>query len=349
MNDFQTALGTWYRANKRELPWRFTKDPYKIWVSEIILQQTRIAQGMDYYLRFVKRFPDIHHLAAAEETEVLKAWQGLGYYSRARNLHTTAKVIVDQYNGHFPADYSLLKQLKGIGDYTAAAIASICFHLVYPVLDGNVYRVLSRYFGINTPIDTYQGKKEFLRMAEDLIDPQEPGEFNQAMMELGATLCSPVKPDCPVCPVRNGCLAFRTDQMMEFPVKGKKEKVVQRYLNFLVIRAADSVALEKRRDQDIWKHLYQFPLIETEQPTEIESLIHTPAWDLLFSGCDLALEEISPRVVHLLTHQRLHIRFIRLRLNGIALPQNIQMVPLSDLTHYPVPKPIEKYLTLELL
>ena len=235
MKHFSEKIIAWYDQNKRDLPWRNTKDAYLIWLSEIILQQTRVDQGMDYYLKFAKEFPTVKHLAKADNEKVMKLWQGLGYYSRARNLHTTAKIISEKYHGKFPDEYSDILSLKGVGNYTAAAIASFAFNKPYAVVDGNVYRVLARVFGIESPIDSTQGKKEFETLATELLDRKKPASHNQAIMELGALQCKPVNPDCSICALNTMCFAYSKKRINELPVKAKKTKVRNRYFNYIVL------------------------------------------------------------------------------------------------------------------
>ncbi|HEY6915066.1 MAG TPA: A/G-specific adenine glycosylase, partial [Paludibacter sp.] len=251
MDFFTHQIHHWYSNFKRDLPWRNTDDPYYIWLSEIILQQTRVNQGWAYYTSFIQTFPSVKDLAKASEDQVLKLWQGLGYYSRARNLHFTAKYIVDQYQGKFPNTYQGLLSLKGIGEYTAAAIASISFHEAVPAVDGNVYRVLSRYFGISEPMDTTQGKKVFMQLAKNLIKGTNPGMHNQAMMEFGALQCTPLKPNCPECPLNNRCFAYLNQKQGELPVKSKKTKQRNRYFNYFVLIHDDSTWIRKRIHKDI--------------------------------------------------------------------------------------------------
>ncbi|MCL4117210.1 UNVERIFIED_CONTAM: hypothetical protein GTU68_002628 [Idotea baltica] len=257
------TLTHWYSVNKRDLPWRKTKNPYFIWLSEIILQQTQVNQGLPYYEAFIAKYPTVFQLAEASESEVLKLWQGLGYYSRARNLHSSAKYIVNELKGEFPNDYIGLLKLKGVGDYTASAIASICFNVICAVVDGNVFRFLSRYYGIETPINSSQGQKEFKMLAQQLIDTKDPAEFNQAIMEFGARQCKPKSPDCTVCPFQNKCVAFLENRIIEFPVKLKAAKATKKYFNFLVFISNDhKTILEKRKGKGIWQNLYQFPLMK---------------------------------------------------------------------------------------
>jgi len=254
-------LQEWYAVNKRDLPWRHTKDPYLIWVSEIILQQTRVAQGLDYYNRFVGRFPNIRSLAEAEQVEVLKYWQGLGYYSRARNLHETAIDICRRWNGIFPERYDDILALKGIGEYTAAAIASLAWNLPYPVVDGNVYRVLGRLFTIETPIDTGKGKKEYRELATLLMPPEQAGLHNQAMMEFGALQCIPQTPDCETCPLSGSCFGYASGNPQQYPVKQNKTKIRNRYLHYFIILHGTDTFIRRRSEKDIWEGLYEFPLL----------------------------------------------------------------------------------------
>ena len=263
-------LINWYLVNKRDLPWRATNNPYFIWLSEIILQQTQVAQGLPYYKAFTSKFPTVFDLANAEESQVLKLWQGLGYYSRARNLHASAKYIVNEFNGVFPDTYNEIIKLKGVGDYTASAIASICFNETTAVVDGNVYRALSRIYGISTPINTGKGFKEFKALAQELIDTKQPATFNQAIMEFGARQCKPKSPDCSICPFNTSCVALQKNKIEQLPVKLKALKVKKKNFNFMVILSADQkTILEKREGKGIWQNLYQFPLIETKQPVNI--------------------------------------------------------------------------------
>ena len=316
--NFAKTLIHWYSINKRTLPWRETKDPYFIWLSEIILQQTQVAQGLPYYTRFTEKFPTIFHLAHAEESDVLKLWQGLGYYSRARNLHATAKFIANDLNGNFPNNYKDLLKLKGVGDYTASAIASICFNEVAAVVDGNVYRVLARFFGIDTPINSSKGAKEFKELAQTLIDKNDPATFNQAIMEFGATQCKPQNPDCTVCPFNQSCIAFNEKRIAELPVKLKAAKVKIKHFNFLVLLSNDGKAiLEKRIGKGIWQNLYQFPLIETDENSTFEAFkIRVENHSLLKNKTfELSLYN-EEAIVHKLSHQHLHTKFWIVNVKG---------------------------------
>lgn len=344
MVEYRNVLTAWYKQTKRELPWRGSRDPYKIWVSEVILQQTRVQQGLEYYHNFLRLFPDIKSLALAPEEEVLKVWQGLGYYSRARNMHHAAKTILSEHGGKFPNDYKSIKKLKGIGDYTAAAIASIAFNLPYAVVDGNVFRVLSRLFGIETPIDTTSGKKEFYKLAQMMLDTVHPGEFNQALMEFGAIQCLQVQPLCGECPLSGKCYAFTNNSIGSFPVKSKLVKQKERYLNYLYLFHEEKIVLEKRGDKDIWRNMFQFPMIETNAPVLPEEVIGSNAWNSILSGLTYTIETIHAEKIHLLTHQRLHIRFFSIHLNKMIQPGQLIAVDREDITRYPVPKPIENFL-----
>jgi len=308
---FSKTITHWYSANKRNLPWRETRNPYYIWLSEIILQQTQVKQGLPYYEAFISAFPTVFDLAHAQEEEVLKLWQGLGYYSRARNLHTSAKYVAQDLKGVFPDNYKDLLKLKGVGDYTASAIASICFDEVTAVVDGNVYRVLSRYFGIDTPINASQGAKVFKALAQELIDKNEPAEFNQAIMEFGATHCKPKNPYCHICPFKVGCIAFNTNRIHELPVKIKSAKAKKKHFNFLVFISEDEkTILEKREGRGIWQNLYQFPLIETEKSITDVSMQNVLENHDLLKGKEFELLLYNKDVIiHKLSHQHLYTKF----------------------------------------
>jgi A/G-specific adenine glycosylase len=311
--NFSKTLITWYLENKRDLPWRNTTNPYHIWLSEIMLQQTRVAQGLPYFLAFTETFPTVFDLAKAEEEQVLKLWQGLGYYSRARNLHATAKQVAFMLDGNFPDNYKDLLKLKGIGEYTAAAIASFSYNEKTPVVDGNVYRVLARYFGIKTDIATPKAKKEFTQLAAELIDPENPALFNQSIMEFGALQCIPKNPDCAVCPLNHSCFALSQRKTNELPVKIKKNKVIDRHLNYLlVIDSAQKSTATKRIGKGIWQNLYELPLIETDYP-ETETEI---AFQIRKKYPEAALVTLldTENVLHKLSHQNLHIRFWKINL-----------------------------------
>jgi A/G-specific adenine glycosylase len=347
--DFTKLLLSWYNRNHRDLPWRRTQDPYKIWISEIVLQQTRIEQGRDYYLRFLDRFPGISDLASADEKEVLKLWQGLGYYSRARNLHHAAKEIGQRFNGEFPSDYEEIHGLKGIGDYTAAAIASIAYNLPYPVIDGNVLRFFSRYFGVKEPIDKASGKKKILQLANEKMDRSDPGKFNQAIMEFGALQCKPGSPNCSVCPFNRSCFAFTHGKVDVLPVKSRANLPRKRYFNFLVMVYVDSkkrttIYLRKREENDIWKNLYDFPLIETSSPVSREKLMNTLEWKKLVQSKTKTVPERSKVYQHILSHQLIFARFYILQLEKKPVNKFIP-VNMKDLDRFPVPRLIEKFIS----
>jgi A/G-specific adenine glycosylase len=340
--DFSKTLITWYQANKRDLPWRNETDAYKIWLSEIILQQTQVVQGLNYYLKFTEHFPNVSDLANASEDEVLKLWQGLGYYSRARNLHATAKTIVANHKGVFPNTFEGIKALKGVGPYTAAAIASIAYGLPHAVVDGNVYRVLSRVFGIETPIDSTLGKKQFQDLADELLNVKKPNLHNQAIMEFGARYCKPTNPDCENCIFRSNCVAFEKDKVSQLPIKTKKTKVKNRYLNYLVcIDKNKSLRVKKRADKDIWLGLYEFDLIESETELEFDALLKIKAVkELLSTKFTLAVTSIAYK--HILSHQHLYARFYVLKLDS-AFKKNEIVINRQNLHSLAFPRLIEKF------
>src|SRR6478672_88489 len=322
--EFSNLLIQWYLQNKRDLPWRKTTDAYAIWLSEIMLQQTRVAQGMPYFFSFVNTFPTVFDLAQADEEQVLKLWQGLGYYSRARNMHKTAQIVASEFNGQFPDNYNDLLRLKGIGQYTAAAIASFAFDEKVPVVDGNVFRVLSRYFDIETDISSSGAKKEFAALAYALMPDEHPGLFNQAIMEFGALQCVPKNPNCDVCIFNSSCLALQKKKVNQLPVKPKKTKVRNRYFNYLVfVDDANTTLITKRTEKGIWHNLYEFSVIETETPEAPESIIeqiHTKYSDMQIT--DVAAYRET--VLHKLSHQHLAITFYEVRVakkikDGVAL------------------------------
>ena len=340
--NFTKILTNWYSVNKRDLPWRNTKNPYHIWLSEIIMQQTQIKQGLPYYEVFVKSYPSVFDLANAEEQEVLKHWQGLGYYSRARNLHATAKYIAHELNGKFPNTYSDLLQLKGVGDYTASAIASICFEESTAVVDGNVYRVLARYFGIDTPINSSQGIKDFKALAMTLIDSNNPGDYNQAVMEFGATQCKPKNPYCIVCPLKDSCIALEKGTVDLLPVKLKKTKVTKKHFNFLVFISEDhNTIFQKRTSKGIWQNLYQFPLIESTQEIHVEAFKTHPMVEAYFNEQVYDVSVFNPKpIVHKLSHQHLYTKFWIIEMP--TLPE--EGIPVSKLNTYPTPILISNFL-----
>lgn len=337
---FGQTIIRWYNKNKRDLPWRHTKDTYKIWISEIILQQTRVNQGLPYYETFVKKFPTVHHLANAKEDVVMKTWQGLGYYSRARNLHHTAKFISKNLKGKFPNEYEEIKKLKGVGDYTAGAIASFAFNKPHPVVDGNVFRVLSRYFGIKTPIDSTEGKKEFTRKAEFLLDKKNPGLFNQSVMEFGALQCVHQNPDCGKCPLKKNCIAFSKRLVDVLPIKSKKGKIRKRYFNYLIVRKAGKFLIRKRTENDIWKNLYDFPMVETKKEMKNGRL----------EGWKNGRKKCVASYKHLLSHQVIFARFWEVNSSEKKICQligiqnsNMNYICENQLGTLPFPRIIERY------
>jgi len=334
----------WYHQNKRDLPWRLTSDPYKIWLSEIILQQTRVDQGLAYYNRFVTKYPNVKKLAAAHEDEVLKLWQGLGYYSRARNLHSAAKDIVKRFKGKFPSGYDEILSLKGIGSYTAAAIASFAFKKKYAVVDGNVFRVLSRYLGIKTPVNSPAAKKEFYSAAMELMENYSPHDFNQAIMEFGALQCKPQNPSCLKCPLSGSCFAYAEKSVQTLPVKGKKIKVRKRYFNYLCIHTGKNIYVRKRTGNDIWKNMYDFPLIETAKKISTGKLMQLEDWKKHFSKKNFHLMSESKTIKHQLTHQTIFARFLEIRTSSAIKAKGIAAISRESITTLAIPRLIENYL-----
>lgn len=335
---FVKEIISWYLIHQRDLPWRRTKEPFKIWLSEIILQQTRVDQGFSYYQRFVERFPTVEALANASEDEILKSWQGLGYYSRARNLHRTAKLICEKFDGKFPDNYGDILQLKGVGKYTAAAISSFAFNLPYAVVDGNVYRLLGRFFDIDIAIDTTNGKKYFEKLANELLPQAHPSLYNQAIMEFGALQCVPKNPDCEICPLKMECKAYQSHTIALRPVKSKKIQIRERFFYYFVFVNQGKIVIKKRNGNDIWKGLYDFPLIETESRIDESSFLDT---------FGINFNQITALVTlrHILTHQRLNITILRLNF----LPDNIignecESISLVQLSQRAFPKPLADYL-----
>ena len=344
-----SRLISWYNEHKRDLPWRATSDPYLVWLSEVILQQTRVAQGWNYYLRFVDRFPDVQSLAEAEEEEVLKLWQGLGYYTRARNLHAAAIQITHDFDGKFPSDYTHILSLKGVGKYTAAAIASIAFQEPYAVVDGNVFRVLSRLFAIETPIDTTAGKKTISELAQLLIHPDQPGTYNQAIMDFGAMVCTPSQPKCSDCPLQDFCKAYELREVSLFPVTSRKVAIRNRYFNYFYIIQGGFTFIQKRSESDIWKNLYEFPLVETTEAVDYPALSQTDAFTQLFPKEISLTVDHCHNAKHQLSHQILHTKFYKVELpEGVTFnpPESIIRIEEKDLANYPVSRLTEKYLEL---
>ena len=316
--NFSKVLIKWYLQNKRDLPWRNTTNPYPIWLSEIMLQQTRVAQGMPYFLSFTTAFPTVFDLAKANEEQVLKLWQGLGYYSRARNLHKTAQYVASDLGGIFPDNYADLLKLKGIGEYTAAAIASFSYNEAVPVVDGNVFRVLSRYFDIEIDIAQASAKKEFAALAFELMPKDTPATFNQAIMEFGALQCVPKSPNCGICVFNESCAALQKNKVDQLPVKSKKIKIRNRYFNYLVVADEnDNTIIQKRTDKGIWHNLYEFPLIETEKEEDFDYVSEAVQGDYFKDNTVISMLEYNEKsIIHKLSHQHLHIKFWKVNLNG---------------------------------
>lgn len=350
-NIYSEKIINWYLENKRDLPWRDISDAYRIWISEIILQQTRVNQGLDYYLRFVERFPTVEQLAEAEEDEVLKYWQGLGYYSRARNLHKAAKKIMTEHAGVFPREYEDILNLNGVGEYTAAAIASFAYNLAYATVDGNVYRVLSRLFAIETPIDTGKGKKEFTRLAQELLPESKPGIHNQAMMEFGALHCVPVSPDCSHCVLQSLCKAYETNSISQYPKKAQKTKVTNRYFNYLFIKYDGKTYLQKRENNDVWKNLYEFPLIESDELFDHDKLITNESFIKLFSNiANIEIQSISKPIKHVLSHRNIFTQFVTINIsNENAVLKKFVQTPIDEIDRFAVSRLMEIFLEKVLL
>lgn len=338
-------IQTWYRLNKRDLPWRQTNDPYKIWVSEVILQQTRVAQGLEYYYRFIQRFPNVQELAHADENEVLKLWQGLGYYSRARNMHFAAKQVVDNYQASFPNHFEKLLELKGIGEYTAAAVSSISSNQPVAVVDGNVERVLSRLFGMELPVNGSEGKKQTKQLAASILDINNAGNHNQAMMELGALVCVPRNANCNACPVQQQCWAFRHGNQNELPVKLKKVKQRKRYFNYFLLQTDAGVFMRKRSYGDIWNGLYELFLVESENDISANKTM-----ELFHKATGLGAEKYQIKGTeiefkHVLSHQVIHAKFYRIQLqNGhnFKVPEYDEF-PLKKMAALPIARLTDRY------
>lgn len=304
---FAHTIMAWYKINERDLPWRQTKDPYIIWLSEIILQQTRVEQGLPYFNRFAARFPTVQDFAIADEDAILRLWQGLGYYSRARNMHKAAKMVMQNFDGTFPTSYREAISLPGVGAYTASAISSFAANEVRAVVDGNVYRVLARVFGIETPINSNQGKKEFQELADQLIDQDQPGLFNQAIMDFGATQCTPKKPLCNTCIFESNCVAHNKKQVENLPVKLKGKKSRSRFFHYFIVQSDDGIMVSKRGENDVWANLYEFPMIETTERTGVVELMESDLYKSYFG--DALPIAIGEEIKHVLSHQNIYAQF----------------------------------------
>ena len=350
---FTKNLMQWFATNHRPLPWKGEKDPYLIWLSEIILQQTRVEQGLPYFEKFKDKYPTVKDLALAPEDEIMKMWEGLGYYSRARNLHAAAKYIAHKLDGIFPNTYTGLCDLKGVGPYTAAAIASFAYGLPYAVVDGNVYRVLSRYFGIEEPIDTTTGKRLIANMAQELLDKTQAANFNQAIMDFGATHCTPALPSCERCIMQNECIAFQSKSVDKLPIKSKKLQRRQRFFNYLILNWNGHVFIHKRTAKDIWQNLYEFPLIETATLVENSSFLERqPLWQAWMDGKNITFEQASEPIKQELTHQRIIARFWEITVSGVDTFENSNewtAIKRENVGDYAFPKVIDTYLRQKFL
>lgn len=341
---FSEEIIDWYQKHKRDLPWRNTNDPYIIWLSEIIMQQTRVEQGMPYFNRFAEKYPTVEHFASATEEEILKLWQGLGYYSRGRNMHQTSLAVMEEHAGYFPKNYDSLIRLKGIGEYTAAAISSFSSNEAKAVVDGNVFRLLSRYFGIDTPINTGKGKKIFTDLANELLDHKQAGIFNQAMMEFGSLQCKPKNPDCLKCPLQTSCEARLKNRINELPVKIKAQKSRERYFNYILAIKNDQILVNKRSAGDIWENMIDLPLFETETRTEIQDLVQSENFIKAF-GKQVLIRSVSKPVKHILSHQKLNTTFIQIEnfTDDFLQDKSWFYVSKEELEKLPQPKLIFKF------
>ena len=339
--NFARAILNWYMVNKRDLPWRNTNDPYSVWLSEIILQQTRITQGLPYYLKFINKYPTINSLARANENDILILWQGLGYYSRARNLLKTAKFIVDECNGKFPSTYTELIKLKGIGEYTASAISSICFNERRAVLDGNVYRVISRFYGIDVPVNNHFGKKFYMDYAQKLAPKKSCGDYNQGIMDFGSLICKPKSPLCHKCILEKDCIASKTKNINYFPVKLKKNAPKITHFNYLVLLDSDHMIWMNKIKNGIWKNLFQFPMIESKKELNKTQVLSNEIFKSIapISNSDIILFNSSP-IIHKLSHKTIYAKFWILPVEH----SNSNSIKFSDVNKYPVPRLIEKFL-----
>jgi len=336
---FSTHIVEWYQLNLRDLPWRNTQNPYHIWLSEIILQQTRVAQGLPYYNKFVTHFPTVQDLAKAEEETVLKLWQGLGYYSRARNLLVAAKMVINNYNGIFPRTYSELIKLKGIGIYTASAVASFSNNEPVAVVDGNVYRVISRFLGIFTPINSTEGEKEFKKIAFSLLDTQNPATHNQAIMEFGALCCTPKKPNCLFCPLQKDCYSFRKNTIDQLPVKLKKTKITQKHFSYLILKnKKKEIFIHKRILKGIWQHLYEFPLVVNEKKTPVIEIVDAfeKLLEIKINLGELNLIHKTDKP-HKLSHQHINAQFFEYVCNCDINRSDFIKIKIKDFENYPIP------------
>lgn len=341
---FTDAITGWYRQNKRDLPWRNTTDAYVIWLSEIILQQTRVEQGLPYFNRFLHRYPTVADFAAAPEDDILKLWQGLGYYSRGRNMLVTAKLVNAHFNGRFPDKFDELIKLKGIGEYTASAISSFAANEAKAVVDGNVNRVLARYFGIEEPINSTKGKKLFQDTANSILNKEHAGLHNQAMMEFGAIICKPKKPACDICPVHQNCYAFLNNAITALPKKLKTVKVRERFFNYILVTEGNTILLNKRGEKDIWANMYDLPMIETAVLTDALEIVQRPEFKTFF-GDKAAITKTAGPYKHILTHQKLKVNFIIVENKPVALKDGWFYTEVKSLNKFALPQIIFIFLT----
>ena len=346
LEKFRKKLLAWnQRANDRAMPWKGEKDPYRIWLSEIMLQQTRVEQGMGYYRRFLTAYPDVKQLARAPEKDVMKLWEGLGYYSRCRNLIHTARYIAGECGGVFPSSYDAIRGLKGVGPYTAAAIASFAFNLPHAVVDGNVIRLLSRVFGIDAPADTAEGKKIFTDLAEAALDPVAPGTYNQAIMDFGATICKPLAPSCPQCPLHNSCYAFTSGRVADLPAKKKKTAVRKRWFYYLVMEYRGKIAIRERGEKDIWRGLYEFPMVEMPAEKTTHKVLQAAVKAGLLEKGNFILTHVTLPRQQQLSHQLIRAVFLRIQLNqSKPADKQMKLVPKRKLAEFPFPRVIHAYL-----
>ena len=347
--NFSQEIINWYNFNKRDLPWRNTTDPYKIWLSEIILQQTKVEQGLPYYLKFCKKFPDIQSLANAKEEEILKLWQGLGYYSRARNLHFASKQIISSYNSKFPNNYKDILSLKGVGEYTAAAIASFAYNLPYAVVDGNVFRLLSRFYGINTPINSSAGKKLFAELAQSILDKERADINNQSIMEFGALMCKPKNPNCNICPLKDGCKAFQTNEIDSLPVKIKNRKQKHLFFEYLFIIQKEKTYLNKRTEKGIWQNLYEFPVLEFDQNESENKVIEIITKLTFFKKTNIKIIKTSEKYKHILSHRIINGRLWHIEIDSKINHPKWLLVDLKSINQYPTSRLMEIFLESKIL
>jgi A/G-specific adenine glycosylase len=342
---FSKALGTWHRqVNNRNMPWKGISDPYKIWLSEVILQQTRVEQGRAYYERFTERYPRIEDLAQAADNEVFKLWEGLGYYNRCRNLLATAREVASRYNGDFPSTQAGLLALRGVGAYTAAAVGSFAFGLPLAVVDGNVLRVLSRFFAIDDPVDQKAGKTRLELLADHLLDRKDPAAHNQAIMDLGATVCKPRLPQCGICPLQKKCSAYAQGNQDAFPVKSKRTVQKERYFYYLVLESRQMRAVRQRQGKDIWSGLHEYILRETDEPTTTKELQSLSFWGIASSGLRTLTKTLSETITHQLTHQKIHCRFLQVSLPEPILVEPYRWVPVKELNEMAFPRLITRFM-----